>query len=103
MTELPEKERLGALVGLVQEVVAAVLGLAGAAAVPASQPLKELGLDSLMAVEVRNRLSARAETTLPATLVFDYPTPEAIAKLLSEPGFCGAGYDRRAVDAATCE
>jgi acyl carrier protein len=71
-------------VELVQEVVAAVLGLAGAAAVPANQPLKALGLDSLMAVEVRNQLSARAETTLPTTLVFDYPTPEAIAKLLLE-------------------
>ena len=73
---------MNTLVGLVQEVVAAVLGLAGAAAVPANQPLKDLGLDSLMAVEVRNQLSARAETTLPTTLVFDYPTPEAIAQLL---------------------
>ena len=94
LTRLPEKERLGALVALVQEVVAAVLGLAGAAAVPANQPLKELGLDSLMAVEVRNQLSARAETTLPTTLVFDYPTPEAIAKLLLRQAFAeldGAG------------
>jgi NADP-dependent 3-hydroxy acid dehydrogenase YdfG/acyl carrier protein len=81
---LPEKERLKALVTLVQEVVAAVLGLAGAAAVPAEAPLKELGLDSLMAVQVRNQLSARAEATLPTTLVFDYPTPKAIAKLLLE-------------------
>ena len=87
LTVLPEKERLGALVALVQEVVAAVLGLAGAAAVPANQPLKELGLDSLMAVELRNRLSARAETTLPTTLVFDYPTPEAIAQLLLRQAF----------------
>ena len=91
LTELPEKERLGTLVALVQEVVATVLGLAGAAAVPANQPLKELGLDSLMAVEVRNQLAARAKTTLPTTLVFDYPTPEAIAKLLLRNGFCRAG------------
>ena len=95
---MPETERLGALVALVQEVVAAVLGLAGAAAVPANQPLKELGLDSLMAVEVRNQLSARAETTLPATLVFDYPTPEAIAKLLLRQAF--AELERRAQRAA---
>jgi len=40
-----------------------------------------------MAVEVRNQLSARAETTLPTTLVFDYPSPEAIAKLLLRQAF----------------
>jgi len=84
LPSLAEKDRLEAVVAMVQEVVAAVLGLAGAAAVPSSQPLKELGLDSLMAVEIRNQLSARAETTLPVTLVFDYPTPQAIATLLLE-------------------
>jgi acyl carrier protein len=62
--------------------VAAVLGLADAAAVPPDQPLGELGLDSLMALEVRNQLSARAETTLPATLLFDYPTASSIARVL---------------------
>ena len=95
LSKLPESERLGALVTLVQEVVAAVLGLAGPAAVPAKQPLKELGLDSLMALEVRNQLSALAETTLPATLVFDYPTPEAIAKLLLEQAFARARCEHR--------
>ena len=99
LTMLPEKERLGALVALVQEVVAAVLGLAGAAVVPANQPLKELGLDSLMAVEVRNQLSARAETTLPTTLVFDYPTPEAIAKLLLRQTFAELGAAGQALSA----
>ena len=102
LTVLPEKERLGALVALVQEVVAAVLGLAGAAAVPANQPLKELGLDSLMAVEVRNQLSARAETTLPPTLVFDYPTPEAIAELLLRRAFAELDATAQSVP-ATCE
>src|SRR5438128_643784 len=65
---LPKEERLTLLGTWVREEIAAVLGLAGAAAVPADRPLTELGLDSLMAVELRNRLSARAETSLPATL-----------------------------------
>ncbi|HEY6881280.1 MAG TPA: SDR family NAD(P)-dependent oxidoreductase, partial [Polyangiales bacterium] len=87
LAPLSEGERLKLLLGMVQEVVATVLGLASPAAVPPNQPLKDLGLDSLMAVEVRNQLSARAETKLPATLVFDYPTPEAIAKLLLSQAF----------------
>jgi acyl carrier protein len=91
LSSLAEKDRVEAVVAMVQEMVAAVLGLADAAAVPSSQPLKELGLDSLMAVEIRNQLSARAETTLPVTLVFDYPTPQAIATLLLEKlGFASA-------------
>ena len=64
-----------------------MLGLAGPAAVPGDRPLKELGLDSLMAVELRNQLSARAQTPLPATLAFDYPTPKAIAELLLRRAF----------------
>jgi thioesterase domain-containing protein/acyl carrier protein len=79
-----EGERLKALMELVREDIAAVLTLPGASSVRADVPLKELGLDSLMAVELRNRLSARVGTKLPTTLAFDYPTPTAMAQLLLE-------------------
>jgi acyl carrier protein len=79
-----ESERLAALVELAQEEIAAVLASSGTASVPADQPLKELGLDSLMAVELRNRLSGRVGAKLPTTFAFDYPTARAMARLLLE-------------------
>jgi len=50
------------------------------------QPLQELGLDSLMAVELRNLLGKGLPISraLPATLVFDYPTPEALSRFLMD-------------------
>ena len=100
-----ERERLQALVALAQEDIAAVLGLPGAASVPAEVPLKELGLDSLMAVELRNRLSGRVGTKLPTTLAFDYPTARAMAQLLLEQlelGFSSVRLEqRRTRDAAS--
>ncbi|NEE24850.1 acyl carrier protein, partial [Streptomyces sp. SID7982] len=44
--------------------------------------LREQGLDSLMVVELRNRIGARTRVPLPTVLAFDYPTPQAIASLL---------------------
>ncbi|WP_426410337.1 SDR family NAD(P)-dependent oxidoreductase [Bradyrhizobium ganzhouense] len=79
-----DAERLQALVELAQEEIAAVLALPGAASVPADQPLKDLGLDSLMAAEIRTRLSKRVGTKLPTTLAFDYPTARAMSRLLLE-------------------
>ena len=87
LSALSPSEREAALLAWVREEVAAVLGLAGPSVVPADRPLKELGLDSLMAVELRNRLAARAQVMLPATLAFDYPTPKAIAELLLRQAF----------------
>ncbi|WP_280706433.1 type I polyketide synthase [Bradyrhizobium sp. BR13661] len=79
-----DTERQQALVALAQEEIAAVLALPGPASVPADQPLKDLGLDSLMAAELRNRLSARVGTKLPTTLAFDYPSARAMTRLLLE-------------------
>ncbi|MBT2541070.1 SDR family NAD(P)-dependent oxidoreductase [Streptomyces sp. ISL-44] len=78
----PAAERLSSLVRLVQREAAVVLGVASADGIGGQQVLKELGIDSLMAVELRRRLSSETGVPLPSTLAFDYPTPTAIAGLL---------------------
>ena len=74
------------LLTFVGEQVASVIGLPDGMSVDPSQPLNELGLDSLMAVELRNRLGhgLALERSLPATLVFERPTIEALAGYLGD-------------------
>jgi NADPH:quinone reductase-like Zn-dependent oxidoreductase len=73
------------LLEFVGEQAARVLAAPGARSIDPRQPLGELGLDSLMAVELRNRLGAGLglERSLPATLVFDHPTLDALASYVS--------------------
>ncbi|HJZ97290.1 MAG TPA: acyl carrier protein, partial [Candidatus Solibacter sp.] len=65
-----------------QELAARVLGLPDAVAADRTKPLHELGMDSLMAVEIRNFIGAAVGRTPPATLLFDYPTVDGISGYL---------------------
>ncbi|HTI28393.1 MAG TPA: type I polyketide synthase [Kutzneria sp.] len=72
-----------ALLELVRGKVASVLGHDGIEAVPADKAFKELGFDSLAAVELRNMLNAATGLKLPATLVFDYPNSRRVAEFVA--------------------
>jgi NADP-dependent 3-hydroxy acid dehydrogenase YdfG/acyl carrier protein len=81
---LPDAERHARVLDVVRTNVAGVLSRGTEEGIDAERSFKELGFDSLTAVELRNRLSAAAGVRLPATLVFDHPTPGALAAHLLE-------------------
>ncbi len=98
LAALDSAARLELLLDTVRTSAATVLGHHTGSTIRAGAPFKELGFDSLTAVELRNRLTTATGLRLPATMVFDYPTPHALADYLLDrltgqdtPVLAGAG------------
>ncbi|MEW2619203.1 type I polyketide synthase [Streptomyces sp. NPDC048106] len=93
VAERPAAERFAFVLDAVRREVAQVLGYASTDAVADERAFKDVGFDSLAAVELRNRLHTVTGLELPTTLVFDYPTPLVLAAHLVDLGRRGAADD----------
>jgi acyl transferase domain-containing protein/NADPH:quinone reductase-like Zn-dependent oxidoreductase/NADP-dependent 3-hydroxy acid dehydrogenase YdfG len=80
----PAGRRLAILKAHVESAASRALGAAEGRSLDPRRPLHELGFDSLMSVELRNALAASLGCSLPATLLFDYPTVESLTHFLAK-------------------
>jgi acyl carrier protein len=89
LARAPQAQRRALLFESVQAIALGVLGFPAGRRIDSEQPMNELGLDSLMAVEFRNKLASEVEQNLPSTLLFNYPTLDDVVAyvggLLSAP------------------
>jgi NADPH:quinone reductase-like Zn-dependent oxidoreductase/acyl carrier protein len=82
LAQTPQDQHHDLVLQLVRAATARVLGYSTPEAIDPQRTFKDLGLDSLAGVELRNRLAAQTGARLPATLIFDHPTPDAAARHL---------------------
>lgn len=83
LSESPVPHRRKLLMNYLREQVAWIRGAASGASVDPSQGFNEMGIDSLAALQLKNRLQSAFGLSLPATLVFNYPTTEKLAEQLA--------------------
>jgi polyketide synthase 12 len=104
LAAVAEEERAAIALEELRRHIATVLGHGSGQDIDPGRPFQELGFDSLSAVELRNRLGTATGMRLAPTLVFDYPTPAALAGYLAaQCGEGGAGTAEDAVEAALAD